>query len=532
MSESAGPIVRFPLLDALRELGKAGASLEASLVTTFTFDAAFYEEVMLRAFERAGSRLNIVLVDAGRLAGSLDDPLRQPTRAGKDYLLAPIAHASAFHPKIFALLSEKSSVLSIGSHNVTDAGFSHNEEVTTFWGRACKGPLRGLLLDALDYCLFWLRASGAAEGPLLAEIEQRLRDLGGLAREAEQIECRFLGAHPQSPSLWTQAVAQIPLPVRRVSLVGPYFDRDLAILKRISEDLNPSEIVVGLQPGTAVLEAPEAAPSGTRFVDAEAIGAFRTKAPGAGFAHGKAMLFETDAGPIVSLGSANPTSAAWLGGEHGTAEANILLTDAVALKAATELGLDDLMTAPPVSAETLQAVASRSQEERQRELERAAAYRSTPVIVGVRRGDAIAVHGVDSKDCLALVSLQRTVEFALVRFAAIEGGLTFTTEPPLSEGGLIRIDGPRGSVAIVVINDEQALRNATRPKTVAKLLDHLGRLDSYDGFDEIFDLLQRHVFDEAASSAKAGASKAISFATDEPTPSRHQTPRRRLVHVE
>jgi hypothetical protein len=518
MTASPGPIERFPLLDALRGLSKSGAAIEASLLTTFTFDAAFYEEVLLRAFERAGSRLNIVLVDARQLAASVDDPLRQPTRAGKDYLLAPVSLATAFHPKILALLSEKSSVLGVGSHNATDPGFTHNEEVMTFWGPACTGPPRGLLLDTLEYCLFWLRASGAAQRSLLGEIEQRLLHLGGLAREADQVDCRFLGTHPQSQSVWAQTVAQIPGPVGRVSLVGPYFDRDLRTLNRISGDLNPSEIIVGLQPGTALLEAPDAAPTGTRFVDAGATGAFWAKAPAAGFVHGKAILFETDAEPIVCLGSANFTSAGWLGGEHGNAEANILLTGLVASKAATELGLDVLKETPSLSAETLRAVASRSHEERQRELERDWTNNSIPIVVGVRHGDAISVRGVGPKYCRDVVSLQGAFEFQSVNFAATEGGVIFKTEPPLSGGGLVRIDGPEGAVAIVVINDEQALRNAARPKAAAKLLDHLGRLESYDGFDEIFDLLQRHVFDETGPSGKVGASKVKSAFPDEPTP--------------
>jgi hypothetical protein len=61
------PVQRVAVLDTLRDLAKAGAGIEASVITTFTFDAAFYEEVLLRAFERAGSRLNIVLVDARQL---------------------------------------------------------------------------------------------------------------------------------------------------------------------------------------------------------------------------------------------------------------------------------------------------------------------------------------------------------------------------------------------------------------------------------------------------------------------------------
>jgi hypothetical protein len=518
MSEPHAPVPRFPLLDALRDLGKSGAAIEASMLTTFTFNAAFYEEVLLRAFERAGSRLNIVIVDARQLAASVDDPLRQPTRAGRDYLLAPVAYAAAFHPKVLALLSEKTSVLSIGSHNATDPGFSHNEEVTTFWGPACRGPPRGLLLDVLEYCLFWLRSSGAAQGRLLDEIEQRIRHLGGLAKESDQSECRFLGAHSQTQSLWAQTVGQIALPVHRVCIVGPYFDADLRMLKSISQDLSPTEMIVGLQPGTAVLEAPDAAPVGTRFVDSAAMGAFWTSTPGAGFAHGKAILFETGDGPVVCLGSANPTGAGWLGGKHSNAEANVLLTGSVAVKAATELGLHVLMEASSISPETLQAVATRSQEQRERERERDVTINSTPVIVGVRQGDAITVAGVDLGDCQSLVSLQGTIEFRSTNFTATEGGVIFTTDPPLREGGLVRIDGAEGARAIVVINDEQALRDATRPKAAAKLLDHLGRLDSYDGFDEIFDLLQRHVFDEVEPSGKGGASKAKASTPDETNP--------------
>ena len=518
MSESRAPIIRFPLLDALRHLGKSGAAIEASVLTTFNFDAAFYEEVLLRAFERAGSRLNIVIVDARQLAASVDDPLRQPTRAGKDYLLAPVVHGAAFHPKVLALLSEKTSVLSIGSHNATDPGFSHNEEVTTFWGPACKGPPRGLLLDVLEYCLFWLRSSGAAQGRLLDEIEQRLRHLGSLAKESEQSECRFLGAHSHTQSLWAQTVGQITSPVRRVSMVGPYFDRDLRTLNRISQDLNPSEIIVGLQLSTAVLEAPNAAPVGTRFVDSSAMGAFGTSTPGAGFAHGKAMLFEADSGPVVCLGSANPTGAGWLGGEHSNAEANVLLTGSVAVGAAKELGLDMLMEALPISPETLQAVATRSELQRERERERNATINSTPVIVGIRQGDAITVAGLDLGDCQSVVSLQGALEFRSANFKSTEGGIIFMTNPPLREGGLVRIDGAEGPRAIVVVNDEQALRDATRPKAAAKLLDHLGRLDSYDGFDEIFDLLQRHVFDESDASRKGGGSKAKTPAPDETSP--------------
>jgi len=155
---SAGAVARLPLLKSLKDLAKSGARLDASIVTTYAFNGLFYEEVLLRAFERAGSRLNVVLVDAAQLGESLADPLRRPVRAGADYLLAPVPHVGAFHPKIIALLSEKQPVLALGSHNATDAGFTHNEELTAFWGAGhvppAGGPSRG---GRNTHCTGWSR---------------------------------------------------------------------------------------------------------------------------------------------------------------------------------------------------------------------------------------------------------------------------------------------------------------------------------------------------------------------------------------
>ena len=512
MSGASTAVRRFSLLDALRALAKSGATIEASVVTTFAFDAPFYEEVLLRAFERAGSRLNLVIVDARQFAASVNDPMRQPTRAGKDYLLAPVSLVGAFHPKIVAALSEKSSVLGVGSHNATTPGFGHNEEITTFW----KGPPQAVLLDAIRYCLFWLGRSGAAQGSLFTDIEQFLLRLGGMAKEQGGSECRFMGAHPETESLWAQTVRHIGAPVRRVCLVGPYFDTELQFLNRISDELKPDEIIVGLQPDTAVLEVPAAAPTTTRFVDSKALGAFWQEKPGAGFAHGKTVLFETDAGPIVSLGSANPTWAAWLGGEHSNAEANVLLTGATAAKAVTDLGMDLLPAALPISADVLQEVANRNRAQRKREREQDETRKSTPVRVGIRDGDTIVVAGLDRDNCHSVFDLQGGSEFQSASFSGTEEGVVFTTEPLLIGGGLYRIDGENAPVAFVMVNDEATFRRQTRSRDSAAVLDHLGRLDSYDNFDEMLALIQRHVFDEVEPAGTGSTSTGKVSVDDEP----------------
>lgn len=318
-----GETVRLPLLKSLTELAKSGAKLDASIVTTYAFNGLFYEEVLLRAFERAGSRLNIVLVDATQLAEGMEDPLRRPTRSGTDYLLAPVSHVGAFHPKIVALLSEQHPLLAIGSHNTTDAGYSHNEELTAFWGARRKPPNQ-VLRAAVEYALSWLQGSGAVPSTMFKEIDARVRSLLPSDDQSIDKEIHFLGSRSDAP-IWEQLRAKIEGTPIRVWIVGPYFDEKLSFVRSIAEELRPEEVIIGIQPDTSVLPRPDLAPANTRFVDAAATDRFWPKADELGFVHGKAIAIQTETGLIVSLGSANPTAAAWLSRPTWNAEANLCL---------------------------------------------------------------------------------------------------------------------------------------------------------------------------------------------------------------
>jgi hypothetical protein len=59
-----------------------------------------------------------------------------------------------------------------------------------------------------------------------------------------------------------------------------------------------------------------------------------------------ALALETTGGLVVSLGSANPTGAAWLQQSIWNAEANLCLTGVGAARAISTLGLDRLAYAP------------------------------------------------------------------------------------------------------------------------------------------------------------------------------------------
>jgi hypothetical protein len=481
---------RLPLLKTLKDLAKSGATLDASIVTTYAFNGLFYEEVLLRAFERAGSRLNIVLADAGQLTESLSDPLRRPSRAGLDYLLAPIPHIGAFHPKLVALLSERQPILALGSHNVTDAGFSHNEELTAFWGAANPAP-PGVLRAAVDYALQWLHAAGSIPDGVLGEITARLRALLPPASAAANDETSLI-ASVGPASLWSQLTSKVIGPVRRVTVVGPYFDARMDFFKAIDRDLAPHEIIIAIQPATAVLPRPDLAPTTARFVDATALQAFWPKADEVGFAHGKALAIEGEGGLIVSLGSANPTGAAWLAQAQWNAEANLCLTGDTAVAAFSALGLDRLANALALEPPQLVEIADRSQTLRSQE--RATMDASGPPLIAGRLVDGgIFLASFEASDADTLAWVEAGGVSRPVGLKPIEGGSLVVLGDHRSGGGLHELRSGRTTIAFVLLNDAQPLRAAAMPRDSARILDHLGSLESGAGFTDLLDLLDKHV---------------------------------------
>jgi hypothetical protein len=64
-------IAKIILLDRLYKLRRNRRRLSASIITTFSINLPFYEDVVLRYLEAAGSRLNVLLVDEALGQGGL-----------------------------------------------------------------------------------------------------------------------------------------------------------------------------------------------------------------------------------------------------------------------------------------------------------------------------------------------------------------------------------------------------------------------------------------------------------------------------
>ena len=331
-------------ISMLQDLRKG--KYEVSLVTTFNVYFPFYEDVLLRHFVSAGCRHNLLLMDARQCGAALQAASTRPRFAGNSYSLLPIRAAKAFHPKLLFLIGKSRGQLFVGSHNATLAGFSHNREITNRFELSGEKDRQALaaIQSAWEFIKAW---ANGLPGPLqsaLTEIEEFAGWLKG--QVPSDLDTGFIGAMPTGASLWERVKQRLPDGVKRVTVVGPYFDSDLQFLKRLSAEFAPAELIVGVDPNTvSISEQAGRALRSAKFVETESL------REGIGYLHAKAILFECQGGQEVLItGSANPSSPAWLNPPNArNAEAVVLRITSGKNSVAKALGIKGLARQPQIS---------------------------------------------------------------------------------------------------------------------------------------------------------------------------------------
>jgi hypothetical protein len=483
------------LLDVIYRMAKSKSHIDASIISTYSVNLHFYENVLLRFLERAGSRLNILLVDSGQLSTALADPIHRPMRAGSDYILVPIQSPGAFHPKVMALLGEQRSLLAIGSHNITEAGFGRNGEATVCWGHDGNNVPFDVMTDAFEFLKHWMHKARGFNPDVLEDVWQRIDHLGTRATGEADRESQFLGWQQSGRSLLEQMQEEITGTVERIVIVGPYFDANLKFINAVDQIWAPREIVIGIQPKRSLVLTPENKPQSAKFVDVDDLPVFKAQGQGA-FLHGKALAVVGSEGVWLALGSANPSAPAWMQTNSGNSEAMVLLSGAAAQDAYERLGFAALANAAMLSEEVLDEVRTRSQEAREHEAEHE--FQKGPAIhLGFSDRDGITVAGIDASICedVFIIVEEREKLIDNVEFQPIEGGLRIFAEDIAESSGLLRIDGIQGPVAFVLVHTKQRISASIRPIKSAHLLERLGKLDELeDDLDDLLDLLDRHIF--------------------------------------
>lgn len=209
-----------------------------------------------------------------------------------------------------------------------------------------------------DFLRTWLeRQQGQVPSALLHAVKKIWSFAPWLEKAATSSEdVGFLGSYPQGPSLWDQFISRLSRPIKRVIVLGAFFDSELAFIKALHRDLQPGELIIGIDPETVTIPAHAANLTMVRFVDA----GFLYKH--SGYLHAKALYIDAgDQQKMLITGSANPSAPAWLAHTDArNAEAMIFRSGPEASHLADRLGLKTLGEQPQLSSERWKHISTSS----------------------------------------------------------------------------------------------------------------------------------------------------------------------------
>ncbi|MDM8554223.1 hypothetical protein QUF75_05785 [Desulfococcaceae bacterium HSG7] len=335
---------KVSIVDAIRR-----GNYEASIVTTYNAYLPYYEEVFLKYLHSAGCRHNVLLMDAARFGECINEPGLRPRSAGFSYSLIPINTKGAFHPKLVLLLSRTKGLLFVGSHNMTLSGMGLNNELTTRIEIIDRKQRQGIAIakDAWQFVEKWVDFNSEQLPKPLLDAFYALKRFGPWLNKSEETlsaELRFFGSDPSGDPLWNNISNIINSPVRKIHIIGPFFDHKLAFIDQLKVDLNPTEFIIGIKPNEVSPPEADYEKNGIQYVDTSKL------QKSSGYLHAKAIYIESTSGDAwLITGSANPSKNAWTSTPSGrNAEAVILHIGKIARDTANNLGISQIDQLPEI----------------------------------------------------------------------------------------------------------------------------------------------------------------------------------------
>lgn len=453
---------------------------EASLITTFNASFPFYEEFVLRRLIAAGSRYNVVMMDAAQCAQVWSSEAARPRLAGHAYALLPMKVPGAFHPKVCLLAGPRKASLLIGSHNLTLSGFGYNREVTNWIDVAGAKDADGVAALADTWALVerWINQqaqhlpdslleSARALAKFIAPLTQRVSATGS---------SDVLGQSLPGQNLFEQLKARVSDRVERILVMGAFFDAEFGLLRGLSDQWPMAEVVVLIDPDTVHL-GKDLDKISCRFVDARSLWPDQAQR----YLHAKTIYFESAQGDLFVSGSANPSRPAWFGtAAYGNVEAVVVRTGSAAKDIVSFMGLAKAFDLPPLNQAELETVAKRSQIEMDH---RAEEPESVRVAIADAEAETISLD-YPSPERLTLMHVEG---------ASADEHWNGSLEVTGPSRVLIRTEGPLGRVRSLVfriggersvraiVHHPAALSGLAHTKRQAILREALGTLGSGEG---------------------------------------------------
>lgn len=333
-------------ISLFEEIGKGG--YRVSLMTTFSIDFPFYEDLLLKKMQSKGVTHHVLFADK-RMCQSVINH-RPPKCAGKQYSLGLMEHSQAFHPKVIMLLGKKKGLLVVGSHNVTFSGFGKNLEISNIikFEESKNEEHLSLFVAAFYAFKTWLADYG--NNTVQKNISESVIDtlklcpwLDSKRKFSLNNNLSFLFTSKSTESLWQQFQPYKPVEPRQIIATTPFFDKQLEFTKTLLAQSN-EQLILGVQPKEVVVSSQVFSLDNVKVVDSNAL------TDSGRYIHAKAIYFDAADNSVFVSGSANLSSTAWLNNRtSANAEAVLVRRGSEAVEVSKSLGVTELKDAKVVT---------------------------------------------------------------------------------------------------------------------------------------------------------------------------------------
>ncbi len=298
---------------------------EFAFVSTYDFDPKFFESRVLSTRGFGNATAILVFMDSRRYAELLNQGI-EADLFNRRYLVVPTRHAAGvFHSKLYLVLGKSSAVGLVGSSNCTSAGIAYNLELaSTFSTRVdndgTSHAASAVLVRKVYEAFRMFSEQNVAVGGFVEKqiFEKAEQAYPWLRKDA------FDSKTPRNVAFLNSLDGSILAQVRerldgrvvdRISILSPFYDRDLRIVARLAREWPGAQIEIVGQPKYSRLPTSSLEGLFSSGVSGRLLAA--TTPPGRRL-HAKALAFRTDAGTFWLMGSANATEYGLDGGNTET----------------------------------------------------------------------------------------------------------------------------------------------------------------------------------------------------------------------
>lgn len=283
----------------VREFCRAPGYRSAVLLT-YSFDAGFFERVVLPDLRAGGTGVVAVIADRREVEASIDRWQGIARQLGRRYVLDTAGIPGRFHPKVILRTGPKGGAIWVGTGNVTPSGWGANRELATHWKIGPGEPDDGAWTSALlDQVALW------AGSPLVRDAVVRMREDPWIADAT--------GDRSANAPLWSSPSSTLADQLGR-RWAGRRFSSlrvTTGSTDASGEFLSWAYRTFGIQVATVAVHA-ESATFDPRTIEKLPFRVEFIEPTGPKPLHAKCYWFDGPDGPAAIVGSANCSASAWV----------------------------------------------------------------------------------------------------------------------------------------------------------------------------------------------------------------------------